>query len=559
MLTFPRRQSETSVLTARLEISLFGTCAIRVIGEEVREIRGAKHRALFAMLATAPLGRRTRTYLQNTLWGYAGYDSGHQNLRRALSDLRKLMGDDFSAFVHTTNSDIELDLEHVTYVGDPNGGAFLEDLNIAEQEFRDWVDGIRAAPDQVAALYRITPRAQLSRPRPRITALPLSVLGTDPELRVLGDWAAEEMCRSLSRSNLLTVISHLSSRAMAVNLIDIQSVRETLDVDYLITGTLRRFKGDLVADFDFVDARSGNILWNRHLACPVGAFTEELQGHLVNVIQTIGRTIADAAIQYVRDRPLPMIEDHHLVIAGVSMMHRPQMRDFLSSREYLVEAAKRMPNTAEPHAWLGKWYVLSVFKGFTTDPGGDTQKALDCTARALDIDPESSFSLTIDGFANNNLLRNMDVAEARYNAALEVNPNESLSWLLRGALMAFQDDGAAAIRATQTARGLSPIDPFGYYYDSLASTAYVSAEQFEKALSFADRSLAVNDRHLSTMRSKVTALYNLGRHEEAREAALLIRRRHPDFNLEHYRASHPSSDHRVGKMVIEALQSSGIT
>ncbi len=547
------------LLTARLEISLFGTCAIRVVGSETREIRGAKHRALFALLATAPLGRRTRTYLQNTLWGYAGYDSGHQNLRRALSDLRKLMGDDFDAFVHTTNSDIELDLEYVTFVGTPDAGLFLEDLNINEQEFRDWVDGIRAAPEQVAALYRITPRAQLGRPRPRITALPLTVLTPDPELRVLGDWAAEEMCRSLSRSNLLTVISHLSSRAMAHQMIDISSVRETLDVDYLITGTLRRFKGDLVADFDFVDARSGNILWNRNLACPAGEFTDHLQGRLVNVIQSIGRTIADAAIHYVRDRPLPMIEDQHLVIAGVSLMHRPQMRDFLSSREYLVEAAKRMPRAAEPHAWLGKWYVLSVFKGFTTDRAGDTQKALDATARALDIDPESSFSLTIDGFANNNLLKNMDVAEARYTAALDVNPNESLSWLLRGALMAFQDDGMAAIRATQTARSLSPIDPFGYYYDSLASTAYVSAEQFEKGLEFAERSLAVNDRHLSTLRSKVTALHNLGRHGEARETAQMILRRHPEFSLDEYRKSHPSADHRVGKMVIEALHSSGIT
>ena len=82
------------MVTARIEISLFGTCAVKIAGKSPVDIRGAKHLALFAMLATAPLGRRTRTYLQNTLWGYAGYDSGHQNLRRALSDLRKLIGPD---------------------------------------------------------------------------------------------------------------------------------------------------------------------------------------------------------------------------------------------------------------------------------------------------------------------------------------------------------------------------------------------------------------------------------------------------------------------------------
>lgn len=545
-------------MNAKLEISLFGTCVVRVTGGQSCEIRGAKHRGLIALLATAPVGRRTRTYLQNTLWGYAGYDSGHQNLRRALSDLRKVMGDAFDHLFHTTNGDVELNLAEVRYIGDPQSGPFLDDLNIYEDAFQRWVEEVRNAPEQVAALYKIAPHLQQGHPRPRVTALPLAVLGDDPDLRILADWTAEETCRSLSRSNLLSVISHLSSRAMARKMIDIAEVRKTLNVDFLVTGTLRKQGSEYVADFDFIDARSGAILWNRHLTCPITDFTHELPSRLVNVIQSIGRTIADAAIRYVRDRPLPSVQDHQLIMAGVSLMHRSPIRDFVASRQYLVEAASRMPNSAEASAWLGKWYVLSVFKGLSTDRAGDTQKALDSTARALDIDPVSSFSLTIDGFANNNLLKNMDVAESRYSAALDVNPNESLSWLLRGALMAFQDDGAAAIRATETARQLSPIDPFGYYYDSLASTAYIAAEDFENALARAEMSLAVNDRHLSTMRTRTTALHFLGRHEEARVSAQELTRRHPTFCIEEYKRNHPSADHHAGKRVIEALIASGI-
>jgi TolB-like protein len=546
-------------LTAKLEITLFGTCAIRVTGDAPCEIRGAKHRALISLLATAPLGRRTRTFLQNTLWGYSDYDSGHQNLRRALSDLRKIMGDHFATFFHTTNSDIELNFENVCFLGGANEGPFLYDLNVAQPEFTKWVQDIQANPEQVAALFRTTPAAQNGRPRPRITALPLAVLGDDPQTRVLADWVAEEACRSLSRSNLLTVISHLSSRAMAKQMIDIADVRETLDADFMLTGSLRRQGDDYIVDFDFIDARSGDIIWNRHFVSPVASFTDMLQDNLVNVIQSIGRSVADAAITYVRDREIVDVEDHHLVISGVSLMHRSQMRDFINSRTYLEEATKRMPRAAEAHAWLGKWYVLSVFKGLTTNRDSDTRKALDCTARALDIDPESSFSLTIDGFANNNLLKDMALAETRYNAALNVNPNESLSWLLRGALMAFRDDGAAAIRATETARKLSPIDPFGYYYDSLASTAYCSGEDYVNALDRANSSLAINDRHISTIRVKITALHCLGRDEEAIECAKGLRRRHPEFSVEEYRKTHPSASNRVGQTVIKALIASGLT
>ena len=546
-------------MSARLEVSLFGTCITRVIGAETVDIRGAKHRALLAILATAPMGRRTRTYLQQILWGDASYDSGHQNLRRALSDLRSLMGDTFVELIHTTNTDIELNIAHVAYLGDPAKGVFLEDLNVRERGFADWVQSVRADPSQVAALTRVASPARTGRMRPRITALPLRVLAEDTELSVLADWVSEEACRSLSRSNILTVISHLSSRAMAAQRFDLEKVRTILDVDYLITGTLRRHGSDLVADFDFMEVATGQILWNRHVSAPAGGFAELIQGRLSNIIQSVGRSIAETAIAYVRDRPLPQIEDHNLLIAGVSLMHKRQMRDFLKSRELLNEAARRAPKSSETAAWLGKWYVLSVFNGWTIDRMGDTQKALDHTARALDIDPESSFSLTIDGFAHNNLMQDMAMAEARYNAALDINPNESLSWLLRGTLMAFQDDGMAAIRGTDTARRLSPIDPFGYFYDSLAATAHLAAEQYDKALEFADKSLTMNDRHLSTLRAKITSLYHLGRHEEARAAASELMRRSPDFRVEDYRRSHPSSRHKLGQRVIEALSGAGVS
>lgn len=545
-------------MSPRLEISLFGSCSARITGPAPLDIRGAKHRALLAILVTAPLGRRTRGYLQQTLWGESSYDSGHQNLRRALSDLRSLLGDSFAELIQTTNNDIEINLDRVTYMGDPAKGAFLEDLNVRERGFVHWVETVRSDPAPIAALFRIAPRANGGRMRPRITVLPLRVLDSETELRVLADWISEEACRSLSRSNILTVISHLSSRAMAQQRFDLDLVSATLDVDYMITGTLRRHKGDLVADFDFIEARTGQILWNRHISAPEGSFADQLTGRMVNVIQSVGRSIAETSIAYVRDRPLPLIEDHNLLIAGVSLMHKRQMRDFLKSRELLTEAARRAPKSSETAAWLGKWYILSVFNGWTIDREGDTEKALRHTSHALDIDPESSFALTIDGFAHNNLMQNMSVAEARYNAALDVNPNESLSWLLRGTLMAFQDDGQAAIRGTTTARQLSPIDPFGYFYDSLAATAHLAAEDYDKALEFADRSLSVNDRHLSTIRAKVTALFNLDRMVEARDLAQELLRRSPDFRLEDYRRNHPSANHKLGRRVIEALTAAGI-
>ena len=546
-------------MSAEFEITLFGTCAMRAAGQPEIEVTGAKHRALFAMLVCAPLGRLTRAHLQNTLWGAADYESGHQNLRRALSDLRKRIGASFDSLLHVTTTEIELDLARVRIKGSPQDGPFLADLNVQERDFVAWRDSVRADYKSVAALCHLSQSRGPMRIRPRVCALPLSVPpGSDPALAIAADWVAEEACRMMSRSSLISVISHLSGRAMSQRFIDISGVRETLGVDYLMTGSMRRHGGDWVADIDFIDTETGALLWNRNLVCSEHGFSDSVLPWLQNVVQCVGRSIAEGALVLGRQTPLPQLPAHKLLIAGATAMHHPTLRDFLRARQFLDEAVSRVPDNASVHAWLGKWYVLSIIKNYTADRNADMQKALDCTARALDLDPQSSFSLTIDGFINGNILKNFDAAETRYRAALDINPNESLSWLLRGSLLAFRDEGTSAIRATRMARSLSPIDPFGYYFDSLASSAHLAAGEYERSLELANISIAANDRHISTLRTRIAALHALDRGDEARAAAGDLCRRFPEFRLSDYRNTHPSSQNRTGRLVIEALAAAGV-
>jgi len=542
----------------RIEINLFGACVVRSTQAGRFEIVGAKHKALFALLATAPFGRRTRPFLQDTLWGTACFDTGRQSLRRALSDIKQIMGDCFAEVLSSTNSDLTLDLTRVSFIGRPGAGELLEGINIREDGFTRWLEAMRLNPEQIYSLY--SPSSQ-PPPRPMvpvIAVLPFRTIAGTPEQAVLGDWLAEETSRSLSRSNLLAVISHWSSRALDQSVIDIPTVRARLAVDYCVAGTLRIGASELVLDADFVDTVSGRILWTRQFAGPLESFLGRPSEGICEIVVAVGRAIADEAIVHVSDRQLAEVEDHRLLLAGVDLMHRPSLRAFAKSRDLIDEALRRAPHAAESHAWFGKWHVLSVFNGWSTDPAKDTQRAVDCTARALDINPESSFALTIDGFAHNNLLRRMDIATNRYDAALRLNPNESLAWLLSGALHAFSDKPDAAVSATERARRLSPIDPFQYFYESLSASALLSAQRYEEALTFADSSLQRHDRHISTLRTKITALHYLDRGAEARAVAAEIKRRHPDFTVAGYLRGHPAGEHESGRRVAAALRAADI-
>ncbi|MBV8839838.1 MAG: hypothetical protein JO000_25160, partial [Alphaproteobacteria bacterium] len=340
--------------------------------------------------------------------------------------------------------------------------------------------------------------------------------------------------------------------------VDVATIRERLAVDYCVAGTLRVGTNEIVLDADFLDAVSGRILWTRQFAGSLAYFLERSAEGVAEIVRAVGRAIADDAIKHVSERNLVEIEDHRLLLAGVDLMHRPSLRAFAKSRDLIEEALRRAPHAAEAHAWHGKWHVLSVFNGWSSDPARDTQKAVDCTARALDINPENAFALTIDGFAHNNLLRRMDTARERYDAALRLNPNESLAWLLSGALHAFRDEPTAAVSAAENARRLSPIDPFRYFYDSLSASALLSANRHEEALAFAESSLQRHDRHISTLRTKIAALHYLGRDVDARAVGSEILRRHPGYTVAGYLRGHPAGDQKSGQRVAIALRAAGI-
>lgn len=540
-----------------IDISLFGACIVRAHGTAAFEITGSKHKALFVLLATAPFGQRSRAFLQDTLWGVSCFDSGRQSLRRALSDIKALLGDCFNELITTNNTDVILNLDLVEFLSTPDEGRFLEGLSIKEKLFLEWMEQFKVEPQKLDFLNNIGSEHPV-RIVPSITVLPLKVILGDDTHSVIGDWVAEEVCRSLSRSNLLHVISHLSSRSFTSDFVDIERVRSVLGADYCVSGTIREDRANIVVDADFISTETSQILWTRQFKAPRDSFFQGALEGIGEIVSAVGGMLASDALRFVKDREIHEIDDHRLLIAAVDLMHKSTLSEFAKSRQLMKEALNRVPNSAETHAWLGKWYTLSVFNGWSSDVSKDTQKAVDCTARALDLNPENSFCLTIDGFAQNNLLQKMDIAEERYDKALSVNPNEALGWLLSGTLDVFRDHPSSAVKAVERAKSLSPIDPFGYFYDTQIAGAYMASKEYDHAIALIERSLSVNNRHLSTMRMKIAALHYLGRTDEAKKTASEFLRYQPDYKVSDYLKKHPAGKFQTGKEIADALSASGI-
>lgn len=539
----------------RLRVRLYGSFTANWSdGRRVR-IGSAKQRALIAMLATAADGVHTRAWLQEALWGRSGPELGRASLRRALSNLRQLFGAEFDTLFDVSNIDVRLRSRYVAVVGDRRDGAFLEGISIPEDGFEAWLRDKRQVSEGRTLQL---PSVVTGKVAPSMAIVPFIARSNTPAELHFSDMIALEITRALSRSTMIDVISHLSSRRFQQRSLDLNTIRSTLDIDYLVYGTVRVDGGTFHIDADFANARTGRIHWTLPFSGKVSDLLRGERGAVEEIASRIGQSILSASIELARSRPLPDVEDHALFMSAIALMHQHTLAGFSRSRAQLEELIRRAPDHSLLHAWLGKWYILSIAQGWSTDVAGDKQTAADCTARALDINPSCSFSLAIDGMIQNDKTRDFSIASARFRDALQINPNNAFAWLLNARLHAFVGNGADAVKCADRACSLSPLDPHRYFFDNLAATAHVANGDYAKGLKLAERSLAANNRHASGHRVRVVTLELLGRRDEAQTAAKQLLRLEPGLTVKSYLDSHSAADFPNGRIWADALQRAGV-
>ena len=539
----------------KLELQLFGGFYCRWSDGEPVDLRGSKHRALIAILATAANGTHTRSWIQETLWMLSGEELGRSSLRRALSDIRKLFGADFDLLFSTSNADVTLHLEHVELTGDPSDGAFLDGISIPEPGFRTWLEQKRRdQPREFSSLF-LSGRTGIA---PKLAVLPfLPRQRSDDEMH-LADLLAMEISRSLSRSRLIDVISHLSSRNLNTRVMDLGDIRQKLGFDYVVYGSVQLNDGMFRVDVDLAEAGTGRIAWTDAFTGRLADLLNRQTGVIEEASSRIGHGIVAASVELAQSRPLPDTESHALLMSAVTLMHGNSRSELESARTYLEELALRLPRQATLKAWLAKWYVLAAHQGFAFD-GDPLQKAAQVSATALENDPNCPFALAIDGMIHSHNIAAGATAADRFEQSLQLDPNNAVAWLLYSRMHMYDGNGELALQFADRACMLSPFDPHQYFFDMLRACAKSVCGDHAGALELAERSLAANGRHVSTHRVKTISLAMMGRDQEARAAADELLRWEPGLTVKSYLQNHPASGERdMPQLWAGALRRAGV-
>lgn len=404
--------------------------------------------------------------------------------------------------------------------------------------------------------------------RPTLAVMPfflspgtaLSVAGPTPSV---ADIVSQQLIGQLSRSSMLHVISGMSTKALRGNTLSKSALYQALGADYLLQGQVQASDvdahgGRLEVSFELWRAGSGEAVLTDALGAVALDALSPQSDLIARITLAVSHRILAVEQRLARGmHALPNLASHTLYLSAVDLLHRFSVHDFERARQMLLTLSERAPRHPEPLAWLARWHVFRVVQGWTDDSARDSAEALTYSERALDRDPESSLALTMAGSVMAGIRRDPDEANRRYDEALLHNPNESLAWLMKGVAHGFLDQGDAALKASEIALGLSPLDPVYDFYCSLSASASLAAGELQRAITLAELAIQKNRAHGSSYRTLCIAAYLQGDQVMARRAISELLCVEPHANVALFRVRAPGN-HPRHEAFAEALRQSGL-
>jgi len=125
-------------------------------------------------------------------------------------------------------------------------------------------------------------------------------------------------------------------------------------------------------------------------------------------------------------------------------------------------------------------------------------------------------------------------------------------------LYAFRGNGEQAVKETELAMHLAPLDPHRFMFLALAAGASLSADHLRRSIELADASLRLNRSHASTLRIKAVAQLRLGQERQAHKTARELLQVQPNLTVDRWFARSPSAAYPVGRQFANTLKDLGI-
>lgn len=344
------------------------------------------------------------------------------------------------------------------------------------------------------------------------------------------DGLAHDIITRLAKLRSLFVIAQGTVFALDQRSIGPEEAGRTLNVDYVVGGTLTRSEGRITVTVELVEPRTARIVWAdvfNHKLDDAFLALEEIGNRIVASIESEVETAERNRAILKPPSSLDAWEAYH---RGLWHMYRFNRHDNEQARYFFEMSVRLDPTFSRAYAGLSFTHWQNAFQRWG-EPGPEVARAFDTAGQGLIVDDRDPAAHWAMGRA---LWLRGDHAQSllELQGAVDLSPNFALGHYTLGFVNCQSGNAEAAIGSSDYSRQLSPYDPLLFGMLAVRALALVRLARYEEATDWALKAAARPNAHVHIQAIAAECLAMVGRHTDATELVTQIRRTTPGYGIE---------------------------
>jgi len=346
------------------------------------------------------------------------------------------------------------------------------------------------------------------------------------------DGLAHDIITRLAKLRSLFVIAQGTVFALRDRNIAPDEAGRMLNVDYVVSGSMRRHGKRLIIAVELAETRTSRIAWAETF--------DQKPDDALHVLDEIGNRIVASIASEIemieRNRAilrppssLDAWEAHH---RGLWHMYRFSRPDNEQAQHFFETAIRLDPTFAPAFAGLSFAHFQNAFQNWR-ERGPEMDRAYEAAGQSLmadDRDPAAHWAMGRAQW----LRGRHDESLLELEKAIELSPNFALGHYMLAFVHCQTGNARTAITAADHSRQLSPFDPLLFAMLGARAMALVRLKRFDDAATWGAKAAARPNAHAHILAIATYCLALAGRQEEAAAHMVRLHTRNPNYNVEDF-------------------------
>ncbi|WP_455208652.1 winged helix-turn-helix domain-containing protein [Kaarinaea lacus] len=396
---------------------------------------------------------------------------------------------------------------------------------------------------------------QSNKSLPSIVVLPIENLDASEDYDVFVDGITEDIITDLSRMSNLMVFASATTFKYRGQKITPQALRDELKVDFVLTGSARRYGNDIRINVQLTNTRNGLNVWAQRYdrkVVEVFAVQDEITTSLVDALAI---KLSSREKQLLAQRATDNLDAYEHFLEGQRLSRQQTKQSNAQAREAYRRAIEIDPTYGRAYGALAYTLALDYRHGWTDTPVQNLDRALELAEKGLAFDdsiPQTFWSL---GYV---YLRRNEYEKAQEAAAdsIRVAPNYADGY---GLLALISNGLGQPKKALKYATQGMMLNPY-YTWDYLLNVgfAYYLLGNYEQAIEPLEKAQARNENAIPVKLFLAAVYTHTNRLDDAEWTVEQIQVLNPSTTVTHLTSTMVLADPKLKAQLLDDLRKAGL-